>query len=365
MKKITNREKVLIGFGAVAAIGILVYFVILPMFVGDRAKARSDFKIKEEKLQALEKLKTMEPLITDLEGNMKTQLGYSQMSFKRSSAEPTIMKYLAQIANQSEIKEIEQLDVKPQKGKKKQVEQKSDQNTLKSVVDRLYMYQVAKEKDNPEQPIAMGGSSTPEKKIVKISDNSEKDEVEAKNKKTGKKSAEADPEESFSEESLGSNGLLFPVMPKDAPIEVKRAFAGFVQTNNGQTPTSEELDTIMESSGIKDDQQKEQIKKRFILYDNRVKDKKGDAFGLINKMDIAKNTKLDDRAGRFTAKMVFKSDITQLIKLLYNLQTSAKWVKVDSIQINIADRQKGTLAVEIGMIATALYDEETDEKERM
>ena len=351
MKKITNREKVLIGFGAVAGLGILVYFVILPMFAGNSAKGKSDFKIKAEKLQALEKLKTMDPLITDLEGNMKTQLGYSQMSFKRSSAEPTIMKYLAQIANQSEIKEIEQLDVKPEKGKKKQVEQKSDQNTLKSVVDRLYMSQVVKEKDNPKQSSAVGGSSTPEKKIVKIADNTEKD-VKTKDKNTDdKKSTEADPEE-----SLGSNGLLFPLMPKDAPIEVKRAFVAFVQTHNGQTPTSEELDTIMESSGIKDDQQKEQIKKRFVLYDNRVKDKKGDVFGLINKMDIAKNTKPEDKVGRFTAKMVFKSDLTQLIKLLYNLQTSAKWVKVDSIQINIADRQKGTLAVEISMIATALYD---------
>lgn len=351
MKKITNREKIMIGFGAVAAIGILTYFVILPMFVGDRAKARSDFKIKQEKLLALEKLKTMDPLITDLEGNMKTQLGYSQMSFKRSSAEPTIMKYIAQIANQSDIKEIEQLDVKPEKGKKKQAEQKSDQNTLKSVVDRLYLSQVVKEKDNPEQPSAVGGSSTPERKIVKISDNSVKDEIKAESKKTDKKSTEANPEE-----SLESNGLLFPLMPKDASIEIKRAFVGFVQTHSGQTPTSEELDSIIESSGIKDEQQKEQIKKRFVLYDNRVKDKKGDVFGLINKMDIAKNTKLEDRASKFTAKMVFKSDITQLIKLLYNLQTSAKWVKVDSIQINVADRQKGTLAVEISMTATALYD---------
>jgi hypothetical protein len=217
------------------------------------------------------------------------------------------------------------------------------------VVARLYMSQVVKEKDNPEQ-LAMGGGSTPEKKIVKIADNSEKNEGKTENKK---KSAEADPDE-----SLDGSGLLFPLMPKDAPIEVKRAFVGFVQTHDGQTPTSEELDTIMESSGIKDDQQKEQIKKRLIEYDNDVKKKKGDVFGLINKMDIVKNTKLEDKAGRFTAKMVFKSDLTQLIKLLYNLQTSAKWVKVDSIQINIADRQKGTLAVEISMIATALYEEE-------
>jgi hypothetical protein len=351
MKKITNREKVMIGFGAIAAIGILFYFVILPLFAGDRAKAKSDFKIKSEKLQALEKLKSMDPLITDLEGNMKTQLGYSQMSFKKVSAEPTIMKYIAQIANQSEIREIEQLDVKPERSKKKQAEQKNDQKTLESVVDRLYMAQVVKEKDNPEQPIAVGGSSTPDKKILKISDNGVKDDVKAENKKTDKKSTETD-----LEGSLESNGLLFPLMPKDAPIEVKRAFVGFVQTHNGQTPDSEELDSIIESSGIKDDQQKEQIKKRFIIYDNRVKEKKGDAFGLINKMDIAKNTEQEKKVGRFTAKMVFKSDITQLIKLLYNLQTSAKWVKVDSIKINIADRQKGTLAVEISMTATALYD---------
>jgi hypothetical protein len=258
------------------------------------------------------------------------------------------MKYLAQIANQSDIKEIEQLDVRPEKSKKKQAEQKSDQNTLKSVVDRLYISQVSKEKDNPPQSDAKGGGSEPDKKETKIADNSKKGE--------DKKADDKKSDDSKSEESLESNELLFPIMPKDAPIELKRVFVGFVQTHNGQTPTVEGLDSIIDSSGIKDEQEKDRIRKKLVLYDDRVKQKKGEVFGLINKMDIVKNTKLENNAGKFTAKMIFKSDITQLIKLLYNLQTSAKWVKIDSMQISVADRQKGTLAIEMSMTATALYE---------
>jgi hypothetical protein len=54
--------------------------------------------------------------------------------------------------------------------------------------------------------------------------------------------------------------------------------------------------------------------------------------------------------------MVFKSEMGQLIKLLYNLQTSVKWVKVEGLQITMADRQKALLGVELSMTATVFYD---------
>lgn len=337
----------MIGFGAIVGIGIILYFLILPLFFGEQKKVGSDLKVKQEKIESLKKLKAMEPLINDLENGMRTQLGYSQMSFSRETAEATIMKYLAQIANQSEIKEIEQLDVKPEKARKKQIEQKSDQNTLKSIVDRLYTVQVTKEKESAFQLTTKESVSESDKEAVRLVSDVE-----------NKVESEKDKDKSFEKNDEGSSSswILFPVLPRDVPTEVKNAFVGYVQTHNGQTPSFEDLENITDSADIKDKDEKNKVLKRMELYNERVKQRKGEIFGLINKMDIVKNTKLEGNAGRFTAKMVFKSDITQLVKILYNLQTSAKWIKIDSMQISVADRQKGTLAVEMSMTATALYE---------
>ena len=333
MKKITNREKVLIGAGGLVTIGILFYFFFLPILKEDRSK--SDLKAKQEELQSIEQLRAMEPTITEMEKNMRNQLGYNQVSFKHSSAgladatDAIIMKQLAQIANQSEIREIEQLDVKPDKNKKSLANLKPDQTTLKSTVDKLYMSQITMDNNNPIT-----------KEIKKDSDNS--DLVPPSNGRT--------------DEISTTKSLEFPMIPKDIPEEAKQALIKFIQTHNGQTITNENVDEIVSSSGIKDEKEIDRIKKRLIIYGNRVKEKKTEVVGILNKLGMLKDAKLEDRAGRFTAKMVFKSDISQLIRLLYNLQTSVRWVKVEGIQITMADRQKSLLGVELSMTATAVYD---------
>jgi hypothetical protein len=345
MKKITNREKVIVGFGVLITIGVLVYFVLWPVLMKNQSK--SDLKTKQERLQSVEKLKAMEPMIVELEKNMREQLGYSQITFKRNSAEATIMEKLAKIANQSEIKEIEQLDVKPEKNKKSLASLKGDQSTLKSTVDYLYMSQVINEKDNttaPKETKPLSNNPTEEKNLKeKNTNSSEKSEKDAKDVK--------DPDET----SIAS-GLIFPPIPKDIPEEAKQALVKFVQTYNGKTITSEDASEIVDSSGIKDEQESDRIKKRLAMYGNRVKEKKNEVFGLTNKLGMLQSTKIEDKAGKFTAKMVFKSEMGQLIKLLYNLQTSVKWVKVEGLQITMADRQKALLGVELSMTATVLYD---------
>jgi hypothetical protein len=319
MKKITNREKVIIGAGGLVAIGVLFYFLLLPVLMGDQSKSKSDMKAKQEKLQSIEQLRAMEPTLTEMEKNMRTQLGYNQVSFKRNSADAMIMKQLAQIANQSEIREIEQLDVKPDKSKKSLANLKGDQETLKSTVDNLYMSQVTMDINNP------------------ITKESKKDSDSA-------------------DEISKTKSLEFPVIPKDIPEEAKQALIKFVQTHNGQAITDENVDDVVSSSGIKDQKEIDRTKTRLKTYGKLVKEKKTEVVGILNKLGTLQNAKLEDKAGRFTAKMVFKSDISQLIRLLYNLQTSAKWVKVEGIQITMADRQKSLLGVELSLTATAVYD---------
>jgi hypothetical protein len=346
MKKITNREKVIIGFGGLITIGVLVYFFLWPILM--KNQSGSDLKAKQERLQSVEKLKAMEPMIVELEKNMKDQLGYSEITFNRNSAEATIMEKLAKIANQSEIKDIDQLDVKPEKNKKSLASLKGDQSTLKSTMDYLYMSQVINEKDDttaPKEVKPLSNSPTEEKNT----NSSEKSEKDAKDVKDTTDANDSD-------ETSIAGGLIFPPVPKDIPEEAKQALVKFVQTYNGKTITSDDASEIVDSAGIKDEKESARIEKRIAMYGNRVKEKKNEVFGLTNKLGMLQSTKIEDKAGKFTAKMVFKSDMGQLIKLLYNLQTSAKWVKVEGLQITMADRQKALLGVELSMTATVFYN---------
>jgi hypothetical protein len=358
MKKITNREKVIVGFGVLITIGVLVYFFLWPVLMKNQSK--SDLKTKQERLQSVEKLKAMEPMIVELEKNMREQLGYSQITFKRNSAEATIMEKLAKIANQSEIKEIERLDVKPEKNKKSLASLKGDQSTLKSTVDYLYMSQVINEKDNttaPKETKPLSNNPTEEKDLKeKNTNSSEKSEKDAKDVVKDTKDANDVKDVNDPDETSIASGLIFPPIPKDIPEEAKQALVKFVQTYNGKTITSDDASEIVDSSGIKDEKESDRIKKRIAMYGNRVKEKKSEVLGLTNKLEMLQIPKIEDKAGKFTAKMVFKSEMGQLIKLLYNLQTSVKWVKVEGLQITMADRQKALLGVELSMTATVLYD---------
>jgi len=357
MKKITNREKVIIGFGGLITIGVLVYFFLWPVLMKNQSK--SDLKTKQERLQSVEKLKAMEPMIVELEKNMRGQLGYSEITFKRNSAEATIMEKLAKIANQSEIREIEQLDVKPEKNKKSLASLKGDQSTLKSTVDYLYMSQVINEKDDttlPKEAKPLPNNPAEEKDVkeknTNSSEKSEKDATDVKDVKDAKDTTDAND----SDETSIASGLIFPPVPKDIPEEAKQALVKFVQTYNGKTITGDDASEIVDSLGIKDEKESDRIEKRIAMYGNRVKEKKNEVFALTNKLGALQGTKIEDKAGKFTAKMVFKSEMGQLIKLLYNLQTSAKWVKVEGLQITMADRQRALLGVELSMTATVLYN---------
>jgi predicted transcriptional regulator len=253
---------------------------------------------------------------------MKTQLGYAQLSFKREIADAMIVKYIAQIASQSDIKEIEQLDAKPDKSRKSQMDTKSDQAIKESVVDQLYLSQLNSEKSNSITAKPADGSS--------------------------KGASPADKEETSTK--------VFPLIPKDIPDSVKQSLIKFEESHQGVTVNSEDIDEIINSANVKDEKEKDQIKKRLTLYNGGVKEKKGEVAGLLTRLDIMKNVKMEDKAGKYSVKMSFKSEMPQLVKLLYNLQNSARWVKVDGMQISVADRNRALLAVELSMTATALYE---------
>ncbi len=346
MRKITNREKVSIGFGIIVAIGILTYFFIIPLVKSGQSTA--SLETKQENLRSIKKLKSMEPIIAELENDIKSQVGYDKVSFNPRSAESTIMTSIAQIANQSEIREVEQLDVKVDKSKRKKTDQKSDQNTLKTVIDKLYIAQVKNENNNSNEGLEAFPAI---KETDENETNSEVNVEENKGKKEEKNKNDDD-----SEQDLSDKKMIFPVIPKNLPDKVRQTLVSYIQTHDGKTLTSDDIDEILKSSDIVDGKETESIKKRLLTYSNQVKSRKSEVLTMINKLGIVQKIKPEDKIGKFSVKMVFKSDIGQLVKLLYNIQNSAKWIKIEGMNISVADRQKALLSVEIAMTASALYE---------
>jgi len=338
MRKLTNREKITLSIGVLAAVGVVVYFFLWPMLMGKQAKSASGLKAKQERLELVEKLKAMELMASELEKSMGSQLGYNEIKFTRGIAGSIIMGHLAQVASRSEIGEVEQLDAKPEKSKKTQVSPKDDLSTLKSIVDQLYLCQIADEKKHLNEPKVETNpsmSAQPAKPANPDSTNKDKKQTE-------------------SDKQTGADKTMFPLIPEDIPSEVKQSLVKLVEEHQGRTIMDKDMDGLL--SEIKDEQETKRIKKRLALYEGRVKEKKIEVQELLKKLGIVQDVKTEGKLGRFIVKMVFKSEAAQLGRFLGNLQSSAKWLKIESMQISVADRQRTLLAVELSMTATVLYD---------
>ncbi|MCM8815438.1 MAG: hypothetical protein NC931_05605 [Candidatus Omnitrophica bacterium] len=329
MRKITGRERITLGIGVLIIIIIAFYFIFWPVFFGDRSKSGSSISAMQEKLQLLKKLKAMEPILSELESTMSKQAGYGELTFKEGIADAIIMKHIAQLAAQSEIREIEQLDAKLEKSKKSSAISKNTQIALKSIVDQIYLVSLKKNPNESETNLSEKSSA----------DNEKTEEQSGKTK----------------EESVDFK-ITFPPIPKNIPDSVKESLVRYLEANKGKNLTNEDMDNIISEAGIKDDKESEKIKKQLSLYNNRVKDKKIEITETLSKLDILRNTDFESILGRYSIKMVFKSQLPQLVKLLYNLQTTAKWIKVDGLQITIADRNQALLGVELSMTATVLHE---------
>lgn len=327
MRKLTNREKIVLSLGIVLLIFMILYLFVYPTLFGQRSKTMSNIKLNQERLQMIQKLNKMKPFLDDLEKKLREEAGYGSLKFKKDIADSVILKQLAQIANQSEIREIEQLDAKPEKAKRTQSATRKDPAVLRSIVDRLYLTQVNREKAG----------------LNEVDDITEKDSSST--------------DESSDEETTKEGGLLmFASIPKGIPEPVRNALIDFLQSNNGKTPSEEDVGDIIKRAGIKDPNEIQRVKRRLVLYGNAVKDDKNEIFELLNRLDIFEKKSSEDKSGRYTVKMTFKSQMPQLVRLLYNIQTTSKWLKVDGMRISVADPKQTLLSVELSLTATVLYD---------
>lgn len=323
MRKITGREKITIGIGILVIIVIAFYFFLWPIIFGERSKSGSNISSLQERLQLLKKLRAMEPVLSELESSMRKQVGYGETTFKQGTADAIIMKQIAQLAAQSEIREIEQLDVKPEKSKKSSTLFRNTQTALKPIVDQIYLVSLKKNPNENETDPSQNSNLDDEKNTKKENDNYK---------------------------------INFPSIPKNIPDSVKESLIKFTETNNGKNLTSEDIDSIINEIGIKDDKESDKIKKQLLLYNDRIKEKKAEITEILSKLDILRNTNFGNMSGKYSIKMVFKSQLPQLVKLLYNIQSTAKWIKVDGLQITIADKNQALLGVELSMTATVLYE---------
>jgi hypothetical protein len=389
MRKLTTRESVFLAVAALIAVAIFVYFILLPMLQGDGSGASSSLAEVQEKLESMQKLAQMEPLMVKMEERMRAQSGFGEMLFKRGIADSTIIKYIAEAAGRADIKDIEQLDAKPDTSKSAQAAARGEQTVLGSIIDQMYLAQVMDEKNAGEGGAEGGPSnsnpdSTPpdeSKNDDATPDNATKipptpftggsisDTSESPPEERGESEGNSEPQEESEEqaekeaeletgdtEQVGSGKVMFPPLPRNIPGEVRESVAETIEAHQGKTIGAANIKKILDDAGIEDEEERERATKSLQLYEDRVAEKKKDVRTWLGKLDTIKNAKTGQKVGTFSVRMLFKSKMDQLVKFLYNLQTSAKWLKVESMRISISDQKENILSVDLSMTAKTLYE---------
>ena len=351
MRKVTGREKILIITAGLIAVAIFA-FIFLPMLRGKQpgsiSRSMDSLDDMQERLEAMEKLENAQPLLLRLESRMREQVGYEGMSLKRGIAGSMIEGYLARAAAEAEIKDLEQLYAKLDTSK--QTQTKADKNTLRPIADQLHLcqviYEIEQEEKNPVE-------------------NSEESVTENPGSEHGSEQMEEEPGEldkpstqaKAPAEQAESKNLIFPAVPRDIPASVKRSLVRFIEADPGNMIVISDIEAIMDDAGLEDEVERGHVRKRLQLYSDRVKEVKYDELlPWLNKLGILQDAHKSQRLGRFTVKMVFKSRIESIVKFLYNLQSSAKWIKIESMRLSISNQKETVLSVELSMTATALYD---------
>ena len=380
MRQITTREKAFLSVGVLAAVAILVWFVLLPMLKSGKSEQQSSLEEMQERLAAVQKLAGISPMLTDLEANIREQSGYKKMLFKRGSASPAMIRYIAQAANEAGIKEIDQLNAKLDTSKKSKTDVIDQKNILNSIADQLYMKHVLDEvkqaakavdedadKDDPpdEQPepdkseessdASEEPSDTPENPGNEESNENDNSEP-IKAEESTESDVSEEPEASEAPEDVKeAEPKRLPPVPKDIPHEVKESLAEFIKARQGKTLGLVDIDKILENAGVEDESEVKRIKGRLQGHSKRVREAKDEMVEWLGDVGISQTAIDSQRLSKYTIKMVFKSKIDQLVKFMYNVQDSARWLRVDSMRIGISDRKETTLSVELSMTATVLY----------
>lgn len=369
MRKLTTRESVFLGAAALIAVAIFVYLILLPMLQDDGSGTSSSMAEVQEKLESMQKLAEMEPLMVKMEERMKAQSGFGEMLFERGIADSMIIKYIAEAAGRADIKDIEQLDAKPDTSKSKQATARGEQTVLGTIVDHVYLAQVMDEK-NAGEGGAEGGppepnpDSTPPDDLKNddaAADNSPSDTSESSEEREEveeESELQEQPKEQPEEdtEQVESSKVMFPPLPRNIPGEARESLADMIEAHQGKTIGAADIKGILDDAGIEDEEERERVTKSLQLYEDRVAEKKKDVRAWLGKIDTIKNTRTGQKVGTFSVRMLFKSKMDQLVRFLYNLQTSAKWLKVESMRISISDQKENILSVDLSMTAKTLYE---------
>ena len=381
MRKLTTRERAFLAIAVLIAVAIFVYLIFLPMLQDDSSGTGPSLVEVQEKLEAMQKLVDMEPLMVEVEERIRSQSGYGEVSFKREIADSMIIKYVAEAAARADIKEIEQLDAKPDTSRSKQAVARSDQTVLGAIADQVYLAQVMDEKnageggaeggppepnpdstppDEPGNDDADPGNSpsdNPEPPEERKSEEPEENsELQEEPEEEADQKEEPDKLETDDTEQVESRKLMFPPLPRNIPVEARESLANMIEAHQGKTIGAANIKGILDDAGIEDEEERERVTKSLQIYKDRVAERKKDVRAWLGKLDITKNAKMGQQVGTFSVRMVFKGPMDQLVKFLYNLQTSAKWLKVESMRISISDQKQNILSVDLSMTAKTLYE---------
>jgi hypothetical protein len=214
----------------------------------------------------------------------------------------------------------------------------------------------SKNDDATPDNAASNASGPPEQREESEKNSEPQEDPEEQTEEKGDQKEESEELKIADTEQVESKKVMFPPLPRNIPGEARESLAETIEAHQGKTIGAADIKKILDDAGIEDEEERERVTKSLQLYKDRVAEKKKDVRAWLGKIDTIKNARTGQKVGMFSVRMLFKSKMEQLVRFLYNLQTSAKWLKVESMRISISDQKENILSVDLSMTAKTLYE---------
>lgn len=298
MRKLTLREKyglILIGLILLAALGYRFGSPVIKKwqnFDREMKRARQD-------LEKIERLAALEPSVKGVEDELRIKSGFPKIS-EDQEIRSLIIKHLDETAKKSGVQAIDQLNAKPNPAKKRE---KISSEVKGAFIDQLHVYEVKEDKEDKENKL--------------------------------------EPMEP-----------IFPPLPDDLPNDLKTELEKKISEAGtlNQTEVAELVAKYkaQETGTSKTSETPERLVAEIESYQRAVLKKKAELRKLLNEVDTSYDKK------SFSITLSFKSEIEPLVKFIYNLENSSRWIKVEAIKVSISDPKKAILSAELSLMATIL-----------
>ena len=268
--------------------------------------------------------------------------------FEIDPAQAVISKRISELAQKAGINPKYQLSIKPQPGKKRERITIKDRQKL---IEKLYRHELKEELNSMTKQLESSKTEEGSIDTTDISQNSEKDVSNVQKKQNRTQLTDDIPQ--VKEKKINRK---FPPLPERIPIETRIEIAKAILSSdyslNKQINSNTRLKAVLDEFQSSKRQTRENplnVKPFLLNYVKQVDKSQQEVFDWLKGAPTSYT-----RQAYLVEMLSVKGKLSQLVKLVYSIESSSGFLKIRDLQITIANKKDTMLNANFKIIATVL-----------